>query len=270
MCQILQVSRSGYYAWKTRKFSDRDDPDQEWIERIRLSFYRHKGRYGSPRITDELHDYGWIINEKKVARLMKKADLSAKMEQKYRIVTTNSSHDYPISPNLLDQKFDVSFQDEVWLSDITYIRLGTGWVFLAVILDLFNREVIGWSLSDSMSSNVVIEALENAMFRRGSPANVIFHSDRGIQYASRSFRDRLKDYNCIQSMSRKGNCWDNAPMESFFRTFKTELIYREEYRSYSELKRITFDYIERYYNNLRKHSSLGYKTPAQFRVTFAA
>lgn len=272
MCQVLNVSRSGYYAWIGRPESSRKIYDKKLLELIGNIFREHAGRYGSPRIWKELRCMEHYLNIKKVARLMRLGGYFGGILKKFRVQTTDSRHNYAISPNLLKQNFKTGKLNEVWLSDITYIRLGPIWVYLCVFMDLYNREIIGWRLSFDLKVDFVIAALEGAMKRRGNPRGVIIHSDRGVQYACTEFRNKIREYAMIQSMSRKGNCYDNAPMESFFHTLKVEEIYRikNKITEFDELRLILFDYIDRYYNRKRRHSALNYKSPAEYILKIVA
>jgi len=264
MCRTLKVTRSGYYNWLGRPQSKRDITNMFYLELIKQIFKSYKGIYGSPRITDELRDHGISISRSRVARLMRRAGIFATSKRKYK-VTTDSSHNYPVSPNLLDGDFSVSEPGKVWVSDLTYIFTREGWLYLTVIIDLFNRMVVGWALSKSMSANKTsVAALKQAVHRFDPPSDLIFHSDRGIQFACNDFRKLLSEYCMIQSMSAKGDCWDNAVAESFFATLKKELVYRHNYKTRWEARQSIFGYIEITYNRNRKHSYLGNKSPVQF------
>jgi putative transposase len=264
MCQALQVSRGGYYAWLDRPHSKREKENKKLLERIKAIHKESHKIYGSPRITDSLHDEGFNVSRPRVARIMRKNNIRSKTKRKFK-VTTDSDHMYPISPNLLKQDFLADRFGEIWVSDITYIRTKEGWLYLTVIKDLFNRAIIGWSMSNSMkASETTISALKQACSRFHPSPGLIFHSDRGVQYASENFREQLSKYNIIQSMSGKGNCYDNAPAESFFGTLKKELVYHSNYRTRWAARQSIFEYIEIFYNRKRKHSSLGYLSPEQF------
>jgi putative transposase len=230
---------------------------------IRAIFNRHKGRCGSPKITDELNDMGFPVSKNRVARRMKEMGLRSIVRRKHR-VTTDSKHSHPVADNLLQRNFTTSNPDEVWVSDITYIRTTRNWLYLTVFIDLFSRTVVGWSLSSSLSAETVLTALTRAVRKRRPMAGLIIHSDRGIQYACSDFRKVLEKHHFVQSMSRKGDCWDNAVAESFFGIIKSELIHHERFKGPQDTLRAIFEYIEMYYNRKRKHSTLGYKTPAQF------
>ena len=264
MCQVLKVSRGGYYAWLNRPISKRELENQQLLERIKAIYLRNRGTYGSPRITDDLHDENIKVSRQRVARIMRKNDIRAKSKKKFK-VTTNSNHHYKASPNLLKQNFIVEQPCNTWVSDITQVETREGWLYLTVVIDLFNRQVVGWSMSKSMkASETTIPALDDACNRFGYSKGLIFHSDRGVQYACNDFRKRLKHYNMIQSMSGTGNCYDNAVAESFFGTLKKELIYQDTFETRFHVRRAIFEYIEIFYNKIRKHSFLGYVSPEQF------
>jgi len=264
MCRALKVSRGGYYAWLERPLSKRAQENIILLERIEQISKASKGRYGSPRIFDQMRDEGFTVSRPRVARLMRRAGFFAAGKKKFK-VTTDSSHNYPISPNLLDREFSVSEPGKVWISDITYIFTQEGWLYLTVIIDLFNRMVVGWAISNGMSAaETSIAALRQAVGRFDPPFDLVFHSDRGIQYACNDFREQLANYHMVQSMSAKGDCWDNAVAESFFSTLKKELIYRHNYKTRWEARQSIFEYIEVFYNRIRKHSYLGNKSPVQF------
>jgi transposase InsO family protein len=226
-------------------------------------FIESKRRYGSPKITQELRDRGHRVGKNRVAKRMRMAGLRSKIRRRYR-VTTDSKHRFPVAPNLLERNFTTQAPDKVWVSDITYLATRTGWLYLTVIIDLFSRMVIGWSLSNSLSHEMVVTALKRAIKRRQPGKNVIFHSDRGIQYACTDFRNELSQHGFIQSMSRKGDCWDNAVAESFFGIMKTELVYHERYDNHQDTFHSIFEYIEIFYNRKRRHSTLGYLSPAEY------
>ena len=223
------------------------------------------GRYGAPRIQGELAKEGEHVSRKRVARLMREAGLRAKTSRKFK-ATTDSSHTLPIAPNLVDRRFDVDRPNAVWVSDITYLRTRQGWMYFAAIIDLYSRKVVGWSLRERMSAELVCEALDAAVRARRPPPGLVFHSDRGSQYASKTFRRRLFRYRMRQSMSRKGNCWDNAVAESFFATLKKELVRNHVFPTRDAARIDVFEYIEVFYNRRRAHSLLGYETPTSFEA----
>lgn len=232
------------------------------LEIRKISEQSH-GRYGSPRITEELKRRGFSCNRKRVARLMRESGIAARMFRKYK-VTTQSDHHRPVSENILAGKFHANRPNEVWTGDITYIRTGEGWLYLAAVLDLYSRKIIGWQVDKQLRSDLVEKALENALQDRAVKVGIIFHSDQGVQYTSERFRKLLSEHGFRQSMSRRGNCYDNAITESFFHTLKTELIKSHNYKSRQEARLSLFEYIEIFYNRQRLHSSLGYRTPDEY------
>jgi len=263
MCKILKVSRSGYHNYVKRRFSRRENDDYIILEKIKEIHKNSRCLYGSPRIYQELRKRGLKINKKRVVRIMRKYGIRAKMKRKYK-VTTNSNHSYPVVKDLIGQNFKSTELNKIWVSDITYIWTKEGWLYLACILDLYSRMIVGWQIDQRQSSSLVTTAVSNALSQRGKNPGIIFHSDRGSQYASKEVRDLLAAHGIIQSMSRKGNCYDNAVMESFFHTLKTELIYFENFQTREEAKMKIFDYIEIYYNRQRIHSSIDYFTPVEY------
>ena len=222
-----------------------------------------KGAYGSPRMVKELRSRGFPASKVRVERLMQENDIQAKHKRRFK-VTTDSKHKLAIAPNLLNRNFTPTAPNQVWTSDITYLWTDEGWLYLAITMDLFNREVVGWSLKPRMTADIVMDALTMAWFRRKPPAGLIHHSDRGGQYASDAFQTRLNGYGMICSMSRKGNCWDNAPTESWFGSFKNERVYGERFETRVAMKAMAFEYIEVFYNRKRLHSTLGFKSPVRF------
>jgi len=264
MSRVLEVSRSGYYEFNCRPPSNTAVENADLLEKIKDIFEEYREVYGYRRVWDELLDLGYRTGKHRVARLMAQNNLRAFQPAKFIPQTTDSNHDFPIAPNLLKQNFHVERLNEVWTSDITYVRVGNTWCYLCVVIDLCNREVIGWSFENNMKTSMVITALRRALNKRGYPKGVIFHSDRGVQYACKDFRDFIEEIEFIQSMSRKGNCYDNAPTESFFHTLKVEEVYRKKYLNFDIAKRNIFDYIEVFYNRKRKHSRLDYLSPIQY------
>ena len=263
MCYCLKVSNSGYYAWLKRPQSKRSRENALLLHEIRIVHRRSRKNYGSPRVAKELKSQGISCSENRVARLMKANGIKARTKLKFK-ATTDSKHNLPVAPNLLNQRFTADGPDSVWVSDITYISTNEGWLYLAGVLDLYNRQVVGWSADQRMTRQLTIDALEKAIIRRSPGPGLIHHSDRGLQYAARDYQQILKQHGMIVSMSRKGNCYDNAVMESFFKTLKTELVYQRRFATREEAKKMLFDYIEIYYNRQRIHSTLGYKTPVEF------
>ena len=261
MAKHLKVSVSGYYKWLNRRGQIKHRKI-EITNKIITLFNQFNGIYGSPRIAIELKAQGVRFSRKNVELIMRNNGLYAGSKQVFRVKTIDSNHNMPISPNLLDQKFDVKEINKVWVSDITYIRVGGRWVYLCVIIDLANREVVGWEISDCMSSRIVKNALLKAVKKRKPSPNLIFHSDRGSQYASKSFqRSGLKHFEMIQSMSRKGNCYDNACAESFFHSLKVEEVYKNKYVTEEVARGRIFNYIEGFYNSVRRHSTLDFESP---------
>lgn len=268
MCRILGVSRSGYYAWSNRPESRRAREDRRLVEEIKTIHKKSRKTYGSPRVHRELVKIGERCGIRRVERLMAENGIRAKQKKKF-VATTDSKHDLPVAENLLNREFAINEIDKVWVSDITYVPTEEGWLYLAGVLDLCSRAAVGWSMSDSLDRKIVVDALEMAYSRRRPAGGVIHHSDRGSQYASQDYRDLLDSYDMLASMSRKGDCWDNAPMESFFGTLKRELVHHRKYRTREEARREIFEYIEVFYNRERLHSSLGYVSPAEFEAVLA-
>lgn len=265
MCEVLAVSPSAFYEWVGEQEAEHARRDAALRTRIRELFVEFHGRYGAPRIQGELAKEGEHVSRKRVARLMREAGLRAKTSRKFK-ATTDSSHTLPIAPNLVDRRFDVDRPNAVWVSDITYLRTRQGWMYFAAIIDLYSRKVVGWSLRERMSAELVCEALDAAVRARRPPPGLVFHSDRGSQYASKTFRRRLFRYRMRQSMSRKGNCWDNAVAESFFATLKKELVRNHVFPTRDAARIDVFEYIEVFYNRRRAHSLLGYETPTSFEA----
>lgn len=263
MCKTFEVSESGYYTWRKRDRSAKEGKELSLVRKIEEIHQGSRGSYGSPRILRVLKGLGESCNKTKVERLMKKNGIRAKTKRKFR-VTTDSKHNLPVAPNLLDRNFSPEKPNQVWASDITYVWTREGWLFLAVIVDLFSRQVVGWSLEKTMTKELVCSALRQAYFRRKPGTGLLFHSDRGSQYCSKEFRKLLRDYKMLQSQSRKANCWDNACVESFFHTLKTEMIYHEDFMTREQAHRGIFDWVEAFYNRERLHSTLGYKSPVDF------
>lgn len=263
MCRVLNVSRSGYYSWGYRGESKKAKEDKELLSIIKKIFEKHQERYGAPRIAKDLKENGIRCGRHRTARIMRENGLKAKVKKKFK-VTTDSWHKLPIAPNLLNQNFHVVRPNKVWVSDITYVWTREGWMYLCTVIDLYSRKVVGWAMDKRMKKELVIRALDQAYYRRRPGKGLIFHSDRGSQYASHEFRRRLRTYQMVQSMSGKGNCYDNAVAESFFKTLKTELVYWNEYYTREQAKQSIFEYIETYYNRVRRHSFINYFTPDAF------
>lgn len=263
MCRVLKVSTSGYYAWRSRPESERIRSDRRLLVKIRAAHKRSKKRYGSPRIHAELKAEGERCGRKRVARLMQEDGLRARQARKFK-ATTDSKHEMPVAKNLLARNFDAKRPNAVWAADITYVWTREGWLYLAVVLDLFSRRVVGWSLRPYLQRSLVLEALGQSLRERRPGAGLVHHSDRGSQYASHDYQRLLAGAGIACSMSRKGDCWDNAPVESFFSTLKRELIHGREFRTRAEARSEIFEYIEVWYNRKRRHSSLGYLSPVQY------
>jgi transposase InsO family protein len=257
------VSTSSFYAWQQQPQSEHDRRDEQLSQSISEIFTEKKSRYGSPRITEELFSQDVAVSRKRVARLMRANGLRAKGKRKFKH-TTDSNHSLPVAPNLVNQQFEVASPNTVWVGDITYIQTLEGWSYLATVIDLYSRKIVGWSYSKRMTSNLICEAIESAARLRNPGPGLIFHSDRGSQYASRAFRRRLWRFRMKQSMSAKGNCYDNAVAESFFATLKKELVNGDVYRTRADAREAIFEYIEVFYNRRRRHSWLDYMTPDEF------
>nr|CAI78639.1 Transposase [uncultured delta proteobacterium] len=263
MCQVLGVSRSGYYLWGKHNRSARQKQNERLMVHIREAYARGRGVYGSPRITAELKDNGIPCGKNRIARLMKSNGIKAKTKRRFK-ATKRFKHDFLVADNLLNQRFSADVANQIWVSDITFIWTREGWLYLAAILDIFNRKIVGWSMDNKLSHEVIADALHKAIRQRRPKPGVLFHSDRGTQYTSYAFRDLMEQYGFVQSMSSSGNCYDNAVMESFFHTLKTELVYFEKYRTRQEARGGIFEYIEVFYNCVRRHSALNYCSPAEF------
>jgi transposase InsO family protein len=259
----MQVSRSGYYAGRKRKSSERQKHNETLLGQIRTFFERSKGTYGSPRILRDLREVGLCCGKHRVARLMRQAGLRAVVGRRFRL-TRDSKHALPIGANLLARDFGAGEANAKWASDITYLWTGEGWLYLAVVLDLFSRRVVGWATQARLDRSLVLKALEAALGQHHPGAGLVHHSDRGSQYASGDFQARLEASGILCSMSRKGNCWDNAVVESFFGTLKQELVNRCRFATREAARREVFEYVEVWYNRQRRHSSLGYVSPAEF------
>lgn len=266
MCRALGVSRSGFTDWSRRGGIYKRKQVQAAIDvQVAEAFRESRSRSGAPRLALELGEKGVCLDKKTVANSLKRQCLRAKAARKYR-ATTQSAHDRPVAPNLLERNFMATRRNQKFVGDITYLWTDEGWLYLAVFIDLYSRAVVGWSISTRMTSDLVCDAFNMAMRRRGNPKKVIVHSDRGIQYCSQKFQDLLRKHCCISSMSRKGNCWDNAVAESFFRSLKIESVYGERFETREKLRQSVFEYIEVYYNRVRLHSANGYMSPATFEA----
>lgn len=263
LCQVLDISSSGYYAWLKRPASLRDEKNLRLDKKIIETWNLHEKRYGAPRITLDLIDQGEICSENRIAKRMKAMGIKAIAAKKFK-VTTDSKHKLPIAENLLKQDFTASKPNEKWVSDITYIWTQSGWLYLAAVMDLYSRAIIGWSMGERMNKQLVCDALTMALKRRDHPKSTIIHSDKGSQYCSKQYQQLITDNQLVCSMSGTGNCFDNAAMESFFHTLKVELVHRQDYATREDAKKEIFRYIEAYYNTIRRHSTIGYVSPMNY------
>jgi len=270
MCKVLGVSTSGYFKWRNQEPSQQEIRKKEIQERITYLYYDSNKIYGSPKITSLLKKEGYNITERTVGLYMKELSLRSCVSKKFKVVTTDSKHDYPVAPNKLNQNFAVSTPNKVWVADITYIPCREGKLYLATILDLCTREIVGWRLNGNMETQLILDALKSAYQSRKPPKGLIHHSDRGTQYASNVYRDQLVEYGMEASMSRTGNCYDNACAESFFSLLKKELIQGKRFKTKEEAYNQIYRYIEIFYNRKRIHSSIGYVSPVEFASTFVA
>lgn len=269
LCAVLNVSASGYAAWKRGGRVLTRLTDAQLLTLIRAIHREAKGRYGWPRVWEELRARSIPAGKERVRKLMQANGIRARHKHKYK-ATTDSKHTLPVAPNLLNQNFETSRPDQVWTADITYIPTREGWLYLAAVLDLHTRMIVGWAMGTTMTRQLVIDALTMAWFRRRPAPGLIHHSDRGSQYCSHDYQQLLKEYGMRPSMSRKGNCWDNAPMESFFNSLKNECTHPARYATREEARRETFEYIELFYNRRRRHSALGYRSPAAYYAAWLA
>jgi len=263
MCEQLDVTRGGYYAWKKRQRSERTQQDEVLKAAIKTSHERSRGTYGSPRIVDDLKEQGFEVGRRRVARLMREEGLTGTPVRPYKR-TTDSKHNDDVADNLLERDFAVDAPNKAWATDITYVRTWEGWMYLAVVIDLFSRRVVGWATAAHMRTELALDALSMALGRRVPDAGLLHHSDRGSQYTSGAYRDALQAEGIVCSMSKKGDCWDNAVVESFFATLKKELIHRRPWATVTSARAAIADYIEFFYNSRRKHSTLGYLSPAAY------
>lgn len=264
MCQVMKVSRSGYHKWVDRPESEKSKRHKTLVRQVRKSYLESRGLYGSPKIAKDLERKGIPVCTKTVARIMKEEELRSKTVRKYK-ATTNSKHTLPVYENKLNQEFKVDQPNKVWVADITYIPTSEGWLYLASVMDLFSRKIVGWSVDRTMTKELVISALSRAHNRQQPPkGSVLHHSDRGSQYCSNDYQKQLKTYEMDVSMSRKGNCYDNACIESFHSILKKELIYLTKYKTREQAKKEIYEYIEVFYNSKRIHSANGYFTPSEY------
>lgn len=266
MCRVLQVRPAGYYAWLGRKPTQRQVRRLTLIERIRTVHEQSRGTYGSPRVHRELAAIGVSVCENTVAKVMKQQQIRSKIKRRF-VLTTDSNHTQAPAANLLDRQFDVPLPDRVWCSDITFVPTRKGWLFLALVMDLCSRKIVGWAMADHMRSELVCDALLMALRRRRPGPGLLHHSDRGVQYASGVYQDLLAKHGMICSMSRRGDCYDNAPTESVISTLKRELVHHEDYATHEQAKASIFEYIEVFYNRRRRHSAIGYLSPESFEAS---
>lgn len=266
MCEVLEVSRSGFYKWLRRQglVTEREIENEILNIKIQEVFHYHKKRYGAIRIREELIKEGIKVGIERVNKIMKQNNLVCLHTRKFKVVTTDSNHKLPVAENKLNRDFTASAPNKVWVTDITYIRIFGGWLYLVVIIDLFHRKVVAYETGSNIDTNLVLRAFNKAVAKCSPPEGLIFHSDRGVQFVSNNFKEALSDASFEQSMSRKGNCWDNAPAESFFATLKKELIYPLGECTKFQVEKELFEYIEAYYNTIRLHSFLGYLSPLEF------
>ena len=267
LCRVLEVSAGGFYEWRRRRPGPRAQQDQALRVRIAAIHKQSEGCYGSPRIHRELREQKHQVGRHRVARLMRQQGLSGLLRRRFRR-TTDSQHDQPVAPHLLERRFTVSRPNEVWVADLTYIRTWEGWLYLAVILDLYSRRVVGYCLAEHLRVELVLGALEMALGRRRPEGPLMHHSDQGSQYAAALYQKKLSEAGLVCSMSRKGNCWDNAVVESFFGSLKTELIHRRVWPTRRSARSAIHAYIELFYNSQRRHSYLGYKSPVEYETLF--
>ena len=267
MCEVFKVAPAGYYAWLTRPESPRARRARELTEQIRIVHHQTRGVYGSIKVAKELRLRGHRVNRKTVARLMAGAGIRSKVSKKFRVRTTDSGHANPVAPNTLDRKFAVEGLDQVWGADITYIHTDEGVLYLAGVMDLCSRRIIGWSMDDTMTTTLVDDALGMAIRSRGPAQGLLHHSDRGVQYTSGRYRELLDERGIQASMSRTGDCYDNAVVESFWGKLKTEMVYHERFATMARARAAVFEYIEVFYNRQRLHAALGYVSPEQFEAS---
>lgn len=268
LCRVLEVSRSAYYAWRAGQSHARTRDEKLLLVHIRAIHRRHKERYGAPRVLAELRGQGFVVSRKKVARLMREQGLVGRPRRRFRGTTTDSAHDDPVAPNLLDRQFETDAPNQAVVGDITYLRTQHGWVYLAVLIDLYSRKVVGWAMDESMETALCLRAFQRMCATRGELTGAIHHSDRGVQYASRTYRQAIEEAGMRQSMSRKGNCWDNAVAESFFGTLEQELVPERPWRDLHEARQAVSSYIHRYYNAERRHSHNGQQSPCDYEAQY--
>jgi len=268
LCLHLEVSASGYYDWQSRRLcpGPRAVEDQALAQEIEQIHLRSRETYGAPRVEKELRKQGRCHGRNRIARLMKQNDLSGRQKRRYRVQTTDSNHDHPIAANRLAEAPKATAPNQLWAADITYIDTKEGWLYLAAILDLYSRKIVGWAMSPRLDTVLILKAFGMALLHRHPPRDLLFHSDRGVQFASADFRQALSQAGLVASMSRKGNCYDNAYIESFWSTLKLELVYRRTFLTRAQAQSDIFDYIESFYNRQRSHSALNYHSPVDFEI----
>lgn len=269
MCRVLGVARSGFYAWCSRKPSERHQQQANLDRQVTQAYNARKGRSGAPRLCHDLREAGLPYNRKTVAASMQRQGLRARAARKFK-ATTNSRHSLPVAENLLKQDFAASAPNQKWVGDITYLYTEEGWLYLAVVIDLYSRMVIGWAMGERMTADLVCDALRMALWRRKQPKGVMVHSDRGSQYCSAAYQELIRAHHLRSSMSAKGNCYDNACAESFFHSLKVECIHGERFRSRAQMRETVFEYVETDYNRQRRHSTLGYISPEAFEARMSA
>jgi putative transposase len=269
MCGVLGVSPAGYYAWRSRPESERSSANRDLVDEIKRVHRNTSGRYGSPRIHAELKAQGHGVSRGRIERLMRHHGIRAITAPTRRVRTTDSRHDFPIAPNLIGRNFTATAPNRMWLADITYVETAQGWLYLSTVLDLYSRRIVGWAMEDHLRADLPLAALKMAISAQRPGAGLIHHSDRGVQYASESYRKAIRSAGFLASMSRKGDCYDNAPMESFFHTLKTELVHHRKYATRAEATRDIFAYIEGFYNRIRRHSAIGFISPIEMELKAA-
>ena len=269
LCEVLGVSPAGYYAWRSRPESRRSVANRHLVDDIKRVHRNTSGRYGSPRIHEELKALGRGASRGRIERLMRQHGIRAIMARPRRVRTTDSRHDFPIAANLLQRNFTAVAPNRIWLADITYVETDQGWLYLATVMDLYSRRIVGWAMDDHLRTDLPVAALRMAISAQRPAPGLIHHSDRGVQYASADYRKAIQSAGFLPSMSRRGDCYDNAPMESFFHTLKTELVHHRHYATRKEATRDIFAYIEGFYNRTRRHSAIGYISPIEMQLKAA-
>ena len=270
LCRALGVTRSGYYAWLSRPASARETRKEELVSKIKEAHAAGRHLYGSPRVHAELEEAGVAVCENTVAKYMREEAIKAKTHRRFRVRTTDADHDHPVADNVLARDFAADAPDAKWATDVTYVPTDEGWLYLAAVIDLCSRRIVGWAMADHMRAELCLDALDMAVLHRRPDAGLLHHSDRGVQYCCDAYRARLDALSFVASMSRTGDCYDNAAMESFWGTFKRELVYQQpggRFATREQAKRVIFEYVEVFYNRKRLHSSLGYVSPEQFEAS---